>query len=66
MTPRSEGEKTIELVTMTGQALLIRRIELGFSGRKKITIFPQKEILKDDFSREEQVKYFRNLAVVGK
>ena len=66
MTPRIEQENTIEQVTMSGQALLISKIELGFSGRKKITIIPKDEQINDGFSLEEQKKYFRSSIVEGK
>jgi hypothetical protein len=62
MTPRDKDEQKIEVVTMIGRELIIERIDLIFSGKKKIVILPLEERSKSVFSEEEKVRYFRSSA----
>jgi hypothetical protein len=62
MTPRDKEEQNIEVVRMIGRELIIERIDLVFSGKKKIAILPLVDRSKSAFSEEEKVRYFRSSA----
>lgn len=64
MTPRIESENAFELLIMNGSDQVVSRIELVFSGDKKITILPWEENVTDGFSDEELKKYFRSSRAV--